>query len=73
MKKGLDFFIVGDYGYVEEMAPAELTFGKMNDIIANGTTDRDMIDFIMTAGDNIYPVNGSAPTDEEFDTMLSLF
>lgn len=72
-KQGLDFFVIGDYGSVHALEPAELIFGKMNDIIGNATTDRDLIDFIFTAGDNLYPQNDTNPTDEEFDIMLSLF
>ena len=73
MKKGIDFFVVGDYGDVHNPNHAEHTFCKLDEIIANGTTDRDKIDFIMTAGDNIYPQHSTEPTDEEFEKMLSFF
>lgn len=72
-KVGIDFFMVGDYGYVQEMAPAYLTFNAMNDIIANKSDPRNSIDFMMTMGDNLYPVDGLNPTDAEFDVMMSLF
>ena len=72
-KKGLDFFMVGDFGYVAEMAPAYLTFNKMNDIVANTSDPRNNIDFMMTMGDNLYPIDGLNPTDAEFDVMMSLF
>jgi len=61
------------------MTPGEITFNKLNEIVANattspnGTNSRDLVDFIMTVGDNIYPRDSANPTDEEFDTMLSLF
>ena len=37
------------------------------------TSPDDLIDFIVTAGDNLYPGKEGYPTDAEFDTMLSLF
>lgn len=30
-------------------------------------------DAIFTVGDNLYPINENAPTDEEFDKILGLF
>lgn len=35
--------------------------------------NEDDIDYFITMGDNIYPVNQSAPTIQELDLMLSLF
>lgn len=73
-KVGLDFFMVGDYGYVGNMAPAYLTFNKMDDIIDDTSDPRNNIDFLMTMGDNLYPWTDSKnPSDAEFDVMMSLF
>ena len=73
-KSGLDFFMIGDYGYVGNLAPSHLTFNAMNAIIANRTNgERDQIDFILTMGDNLYPKIDEAPTDAEFDLMMTLF
>lgn len=55
------------------MSPAELTFNKMNEIVGNPTNDRDLIDFFVTVGDNLYPVVDTNPSDDEFATMMSLF
>jgi tartrate-resistant acid phosphatase type 5 len=55
------------------MSPAELTFNKMNEIIAKASDPRDNIDFFITVGDNLYPVNATNPVDSEWDIMLSLF
>lgn len=71
-KVGIDFFMVGDYGYVQNMAPSYLTFNKMNEIINDSSDPRNDIDFMMTMGDNLYPAE-SEPTDEEFDLMMTLF
>merc|ERR1719454_1169184 len=50
------------------MSPADLVFDAMNNI-ANETE----IDGFITMGDNLYPVNSTDPTDDEFQTMLKLF
>ena len=36
-------------------------------------TDEDDVDYFITMGDNLYPVNPSAPTAKEVDLMLNLF
>jgi len=43
----------------------------MNDIVGNATTSaepdtRDLIDFFITMGDNLYPKVDTDPTPEEF-------
>lgn len=75
-KKGIDFFIVGDFGYIGNMTNARRTFQKMDDVLANASNDTDpenLIDFIMTAGDNIYPTIAEHPQDWEFNEVLDLF
>jgi hypothetical protein len=77
-KTGLDFFIVGDYGCIGAMEDAYYTFGMMSSIVGNATIaenpdTRDLVDFFVTVGDNIYPIIGDSPTDDEFDMMLGLF
>ena len=66
-KVGIDFFMVGDYGYVQDVDASILTFNKMDEIVGNPKDSRDEIDFFMTMGDNIYPAVDTNPTDEEFD------
>ncbi|CDW81744.1 acid phosphatase [Stylonychia lemnae] len=72
-KVGLDFFMVGDYGWVRNMTPAYLTFDKMNEIAGNKSDPRNDIDFFLTMGDNLYSMNSTNPSDEDFDIMMSLF
>jgi len=64
MKKGIDFFVAGDYGHIANMSIAQLSFEKMDQIMdgaSNTTNPRDLIDFIVTAGDNIYPTIPNDP------------
>ena len=72
-KLGLDFFMVGDYGYAQNMGASFMTFNKMNEIINDKSDPRNSIDFIMTMGDNLYPRVDTAPTDDEFAQMMNLF
>jgi hypothetical protein len=50
----------------------------MGEIVQNATdglsdNPYDLIDFIVTAGDNMYPLIPEYPTEWEFDRMLDLF
>lgn len=72
-KEGLDVFLVGDFGQVVDLSIAERTFNSMNDIVKEAKTPEDNIDYIFTMGDNIYPAKPTAPTDDEFELMMSLF
>ena len=65
---GIDFFVVGDYGWVQDMGPSDGSFDLMSKIA--GEED---IDFFVTVGDNIYPKDGSNPTTAEFKLMMDLF
>lgn len=64
LKKGIDFFLIGDYGYIANMTTARNTFAKMDDVVgsaSNETNPEDLIDFMIGAGDNIYPIVGGHP------------
>ena len=65
--------MVGDYGWVADMTPAELTFGAMNEIVKNAENQRDQIDFFMTMGDNLYAHNATYPSEEDIDIMINVF
>ena len=70
MKKGIDFYLVGDYGLATNLTIAHRTFGMMDSIMegaSNETNPRDLIDFMLAAGDNMYPMVADHPTDWEFD------
>ena len=73
-----NFFIIGDYGWVQDLTDSYYTFGKMSEIMMEAHESpnpdpRDLIDYFLTVGDNLYPRIGDSPTDEEFDEMMSLF
>ena len=76
-KVGMDFFLVGDYAWIPDMSPAYLTFDAMNQVKKNSTCTEgvceDDIDAFITMGDNLYPVDPVAPTQDELDQMLNLF
>lgn len=75
MKKGIDFFVVGDYGCIDAMNPAYMTFNKMEEIAANPKSDRDLIDFMVTVGDNLYASGPDyhEPPMWQWLEMISLF
>lgn len=66
-KKGKDFFLVGDYAWVQDLKDAYLTFDAMDQIKSNAksknqtldekTEDIDDIDYFLTMGDNLYPLD----------------
>ena len=73
-KNGVNFFVVGDFGWVQDMTDPDSVFDAIND--AKGAAEPGSIDdadFFVTAGDNLYPADGYNPTDEEFATMMTLF
>ena len=45
----------------------------MDDVISEAANPHDLIDFIVTGGDNIYPLSAHNPTDKEFDDILAMF
>mmetsp|Transcript_6384 Transcript_6384/g.5694 ORF Transcript_6384/g.5694 Transcript_6384/m.5694 type:complete len:141 (+) Transcript_6384:139-561(+) len=55
---------------------AKRTFQTMDDQLgaaSNETNPEDLIDFMILAGDNIYPMLAEHPTDKEFEALLGLF
>lgn len=61
---------------MKDLSAATKVFKKMDYVMnqANNLTNpADLIDFMITVGDNIYPAIADDPTDAEFDRMLSLF
>ena len=71
---GLNFFVVGDFGWVADMTDPDTVFDALNEV--KGSAEPGSIDdgeFFVTAGDNLYPQDGYNPTDEEFATMMTLF
>jgi predicted phosphodiesterase len=51
-----------------------MVFNALNEVkinaVANSTEDAQ---FILSVGDNLYPLVDEAPTDEEFSTVMTLF
>ena len=73
-KDGTTFFVVGDYGDVTDMASADMLFDAIHQVVEKGAPGTiDAPEFFVACGDNIYPAIEDAPTQEEFNTMLSLF
>lgn len=71
---GTDFFIVGDFGWVRDMTDPNSVFDAIESVKSNAVPNsNDDAEFFITVGDNLYPVNETAPTDEEFETMMGLF
>ena len=71
---GVNFYIVGDFGWVQDMTDPNSVFDALNE--TKGKAKAGSIDdgeFFITAGDNLYPKDASNPTDEEFATMMTLF
>ena len=67
--KGASFVLVGDFGDMSnKMKRATHVFEAINEMKKNAKpgTPEDF-DFFVTAGDNLYPHSGTAPTDDEFD------
>lgn len=67
-KKGKDFFLVGDYAWVQDLKDAYLTFDAMdliksqaaskNQTLDEKIEDHNDIDYFLTMGDNLYPLDG---------------
>ena len=73
-KKAVDFFVVGDYGWVRDLTDTDLTFNAMDKVIGDAVKGGfDDADFIVTVGDNLYPIVETEPTAEEFQAMLNIF
>jgi hypothetical protein len=56
------------------MTDPNSVFDAIDSVKANAIPNsNDDAQFFITVGDNLYPVNETAPTDEEFATMMGLF
>ena len=70
-KTGVDFILVGDFGWTQNMTDPNLNFDAINAYVGNQTSTLGTIfDFIMTSGDNLYVKNETYPTDAEADLMM---
>jgi hypothetical protein len=73
-KLAVDFFVVGDYGWVRDLTDTNLTFDALDQVYGNAVPGSfDDADFIVTVGDNLYPLVDTEPTTEEFEAMLNIF
>lgn len=52
---------------------AENVFDKMEYVMAHPQSYHDISDYILTVGDNLYPIISGEPLESEFDWMLGLF
>ena len=69
----VEFLLIGDFGWTPDMTDPNLNFNAIDAYVGNLTAQGGKIDFIMTAGDNIYVQDEAHPTLKEADTMMSLF
>jgi len=73
MATGLDFLMVGDFGWTLDMTNPQKNFDVIDSYVANVTNAGGKIQFFMTMGDNIYAHNETHPSDEDVESMFSLF
>lgn len=68
------FYIVGDYGYMQNLTMADASFDQINTLQSGADKgDIDRAEFFVAVGDNIYPAIEDAPTEQEFELMLGLW
>ena len=65
--------MVGDYGDVTALDTANMVFDAIDTVVGLNATLIDDPAFFITVGDNIYPANETAPTQQEFSDMVGLF
>ena len=66
-KSSVDFFVVGDYGWVRDLTDTNSVFDAIDKVIGQAVPGGfDDADFIATVGDNLYPIVETEPTPEEF-------
>jgi hypothetical protein len=65
--------MVGDFGWTLNMTIPNLNFDALNAYVGNITQKGGHIDFLMTMGDNMYLTNEVYPTQDDVDTVMSLF
>jgi len=64
---GTTFFVVGDYGEVQNIEQANIVFDAIDLLVGYGADDTiGKPEFFVACGDNIYPAVADAPTDKEF-------
>jgi tartrate-resistant acid phosphatase type 5 len=65
--------MVGDFGWTFNMTNTQKNFDAINSYVGNLTAQGGQIDFFMTMGDNLYIADEKYPTQEDIDTMMSVF
>lgn len=65
--------MVGDFGWTFNMTNSHLNFDVVNAFVGNFTSKGGKIEFMMSMGDNMYLKNELYPTEEDVDTVMSLF
>ena len=73
-RNGADFFVVGDFGWVRDMTDPNSVFDAIDSVKGQARPGSfDDGEFFISVGDNLYPHDDFNPTDEEWDTVMSLF
>lgn len=70
---GLDYLIVGDFGWTMNMTNSQLNFDAINSYVGNLTAKGEKIDFFMSMGDNMYLEKEANPSQADVDTIMSVF
>ena len=60
--QGLDYIMVGDFGWTFDMTNTQINFDAINAYVGNITANGGKINFLMTMGDNLYTENDLDPT-----------
>lgn len=73
-RTGTDFIVVGDFGWARDMSDPDMVFNAMSELKLHAVPEsNEDAQFILSVGDNLYPMVDEAPTDEEFATVMTLF
>ena len=65
--------MVGDFGWTFNITEPDQNFIGLNYYVRNLTAKGEKIAFLMSMGDNKYLKNESYPTEQDVDTIMSLF
>ena len=71
--ESLDILVVGDFGWTLNMTGPNRTFNAMDRFVSDLKLKGGKVDFIFSMGDNLYVENETDPTQQDVDTMMSLF
>jgi len=66
-KDGISFVVVGDFAKIADMKNAKRVFDDINQMKKDAVKDSpEDFEFFVTTGDNIYVLDATNPTEDEF-------